>query len=162
MCGNATAPQTEVGSMARILLILTAISVALYLLLAVTSWLRHANERKNAPTQATKPYPAYFWGCAFALVFYYGFPIWWWRYGFRNTCKLILACVLSVAAIQALLRYAEMIDVDGLGESIAASLFIAVPIRALAGIWVAKNDRRWRNAIVMKRKAPQSVLAGDA
>ena len=152
----------EVGPMARILLILTAISVTLYLLLAVTSWLRHSNERKNAPAQAAKPYPAYFWGFAFALVFYYGFPIWWWRYGLRNACKLILACVLIVAATQAILRYAQMIDVDGLGESFAASLFIAVPIRALAGIWVAKNDRRWRNAIVMKRNAARSVVAGDA
>jgi hypothetical protein len=148
--------------MARILLILTAISVALYLLLAITSWFRHANARKIAPAQAAKPYPAYFWGFAFALIFYYGFPIWWWRYGFRNTCKLILACVLIVAATQAILRYTGTIKVDGIGESFVASLLIAVPIRALAGIWVAKNDRRWRDAILMKRNAARSVVAGDA
>lgn len=151
--------------MARFLLILTAISAALYLVLASISWFRHTSERRSVPAwtaQATKPYPAYFWGFAFALVFYYGFPIWWWRYGLRNTCKLILACVLTVAVTQAILRYAEMIEVDGLGESFAASLLIAVPIRALAGFWVAKNDRRWRHAIVMKRNAARSVVAGDA
>lgn len=148
--------------MTRVLLILTAISTVLYLILAVTSWFRHTNERRNVPVQATKPYPAYFWGFAFALVFYYGFPIWLWRYGIRNTCKLILACVLIVAVTQAILRYADMIKVDGLGKSFAVSLIIAVPIRALAGFWVAKNDRRWRDAIVMKRSAARRVVAGDA
>lgn len=148
--------------MARILLILTVISTALYLVLAVTSWFRHTSERKSVPAQATKPYPAYFWGFTFAMVFYYGFPIWWWRYGLRNTCKLILACVLIVAVTQAILRYAEMIEVHGLVESFGASLIIAVPIRALAGFWVAKNDRRWRHAIVMKRNAACRVVAGDA
>lgn len=139
--------------MARILLILTAISAALYLLLALTSWFRGASERRSVREQAPKSYPAYFWGFAFAVVFYYGFPVWWWRYGFQNACKLILSCILIVAATQAILRYAELVEVDGLGESFAVSLFIAVPIRALAGFWVAKNDGRWRNAIVMERSA---------
>ena len=147
--------------MARILLTLTAISAALYLLLAITSWFRRTSERRNVPEQAPKPYPAYFWGFAFAVVFYYGFPIWWWRYGFRNTCKLILACILIVAVTQAILRSTELLEVDGLGESFAASLFIAVPIRALAGFWVAKNDRRWRHAIVLKRNAERSLVASD-
>ena len=148
--------------MARILLILTVISTALYLVLAVTSWFRHTSKRKSVPAQATKPYPEYFWGFTFAMVFYYGLPIWWWRYGLRNTCKLILACVLIVAVTQAILRYAKMIEVDGLVESFGASLIIAVPIRALAGFWVAKNDRRWRHSIVMKRNAACRVVAGDA
>ena len=148
--------------MARTLLILTAISAALYLLLAVTSWVRRVSEKRRVPEQATKPYPAYFWGFAFAVVFYYGFPVWWWRYGLRNSCKLICSCILIVAATQAILLYTEVIDVDGFGESFAVSLLIAVPIRALGGFWLAKNDRRWRNAIVAKRNARTSVVASDA
>lgn len=146
--------------MTRTLLILTAISAGLYLIFAVTSWLRLNSQRRNNPADPTKPYPAYFWGFAFALIFYYGFPIWIWRYGFRNACKLIVACLLVVAAIQAILRHAEMIEVDTLGESLAVSLLIAVPIRALAGFWVAKNDRRWRHAIVVKRSAARHIAAG--
>lgn len=148
--------------MARILLILTAISVALYFLFAVTSFFKYANARKLAPSQANEPYPAYFWGFAFALIFYYGFPIWWWRYGFRNACKLILTCILLVATTQAILRYLGIIDIDGFGESMATSLLIAVPIRALAGIWLAKNDRRWRSSIVIKRNAARQAVASDA
>jgi hypothetical protein len=147
--------------MARILIILTAISAAMYLLIATTSWLRRASERRKVREHVPEPYPAYFWGFAFAVVFYYGFPVWWWRYGLRNTCKLIISCVLIVAAAQAILRYAELIEVDGLGESFAASLLIAVPVRALAGFWVARNDRRWRNAIVIKRGATRGVVASD-
>ena len=148
--------------MAKILLILTAISATIYLLLVATSWSRQTRKRKGVQEQAPMPYPAYFWGFAFAVVFYYGFPIWWWRYGFRNTCKLILSCILIVTATQAILRYARLIEVDGLPESFAVSLFIAVPIRAFAGIWVAKNDRRWRNSIVVKRNAGRTVVASDA
>ena len=148
--------------MKKILLTLTIISIALYIALAVISWFRHTKERRSIPAHAKEPYPAYFWGLAFALVFYYGFPIWFWRYGVRNTCKLIIACVLIIATIQAILRYLDVIEVDGLGESIAASLLIALPVRALAGFWVAKNDRRWRNAIVLKRSAARRVVASDA
>ena len=148
--------------MTRIMLILTAITAALYLLIVITSWLRRASERKRDLGKAQRPSPAYFWGFAFAVFFYYGFLIWWWRYGFQNTCKLILSCVFIVAATQATLRYAGLIEVDGPGESFAVSLLIAVPIRALAGFWVAKNDRRWRNAIVIKRNARRNIVASDA
>lgn len=139
--------------MANLLLFLTAISAALYLLVALTSRFRKASERRNVRVQAPKSSPAYFWGFAFVVLFYYGFPVWWWRYGFQNACKLILYCILIVAATQAILRYANLVEVHGLGDSFAVSLLIAVPIRALAGFWVAKNDGRLRNAIVIDRSA---------
>lgn len=148
--------------MGRILLTLTAISIALYTALAAASWLRERSGRKKTSTDTAQPDPAYFWGFVFALVFYYGFPIWWWRYGLRNSFKLIITCIMLVAAAQAILRYAEMIEVEGLAESLAAGLIISVPIRALAGLWVAKNDRRWRNDILIKRNLARRVGAGDA
>jgi hypothetical protein len=44
-----------------------------------------------------------------------------------------------------------MIDIDGIGESIAAGLFLAVPIRAVTGVYVANHDNSWRRAIVALR-----------
>jgi hypothetical protein len=145
--------------MAKTLLILAAISGALYLILAVLSWRKHKNAGKQIPENYTKQNPAYVWGFVFALIFYYGFPIWWWRYGFQNACKLIFSCIAIAAAIQGVLRYLDVIEVSELGESLAWGLFLSIPVRAIAGVWVANNDRRWRQAIVLKRNAEQGMVA---
>ena len=145
--------------MTKILLILAAISAALYLILAVLSWRKHKNARKQVPANCVTQGPAYVWGFVFALIFYYGFPIWWWRYGFQNACKLVFSCIAIAAAIQGVLRYLDVIEVSELGESLAWGLFLSIPVRAIAGIWVANNDRRWRQAIVMKRNAAQAMVA---
>lgn len=148
--------------MGKALLILTGISAVLYLLLASTSWYRGASGKESAREEAPKPSHAYFWGLAFAIVFYYGFPVWWWRYGLQNACKLVISCMLIVAATQAILRNAGLIEVDEFHEAVAFGLLISVPVRSLAGLWVAKNDKRWRNAIVTKRGARRCVVASDA
>jgi hypothetical protein len=145
--------------MAKTLLILAAISGALYLILAVLIWRKHKNAGKQIPENCTKQNPAYVWGFVFALIFYYGFPIWWWRYGFQNACKLIFSCIAIAAAIQGVLRYLDVIEVSELGESLAWGLFLSIPVRAIAGVWVANNDRRWRQAIVLKRNAEQGMVA---
>jgi uncharacterized membrane protein YadS len=145
--------------MAKTLLILAAISAALFLILAVLSWRKHKNARKQVSENCTKQNPAYIWGFVFALIFYYGFPIWWWRYGFQNACKLVFSCIAIAAAIQGVLRYLDVIEVRELGESLAWGLFLSIPVRAIAGIWVANNDRRWRQAIVLKRKSEQGIVA---
>ena len=136
--------------MLRILLILSAISAFIYLLFAFKGWLGQLRRRKHSPDA---PPRAYFWGLTFAVLFHYGFPLWWWRYGLRNALKLMIFCVSSVMVVKAILGATGAIDVDGLGESIAASLFIAVPIRAIAGLWLAKHDAVWRSAILLQRKA---------
>lgn len=145
--------------MAKPLLILAAISAALYLILAVLIWRKHKNARKKAPENYTKQHPAYVWGFVFALIFYYGFPIWWWRYGFQNACKLVFSCIAIAAAIQGVLRYLDVIEVSEFRESLAWGLFLSLPVRAIAGVWVAINDRRWRRAIVKKRSAAQCTVA---
>ncbi len=146
--------------MAKALLVLAAISAGLYLILAVLSWRKHKNARKQIPENSIKQNPAYVWGFVFALIFYYGFPIWWWRYGFQNACKLVFSCLAFAAAIQGVLRYLDVIEVREFGESLAWGLFLSIPVRAIAGVWVANNDKRWRQAIVLKRKAEQGMVAG--
>ncbi len=133
--------------MLKIILILSGISALLFCVAAFTGW------RRGKKSGATLPRRAYFWGLMFAFLFYYGFPVWWWRYGLRKTLELILACIVAVMALQAILRAAGLINVDGLGESLAAGLFVAVPIRAVAGLWVARRDAEWRSAITLSRKA---------
>tara|TARA_R110002167_G_scaffold12858_1_gene54631 strand:- start:64 stop:387 length:324 start_codon:yes stop_codon:yes gene_type:complete len=104
------------------------------------------------------PLRAYFWGLAFAVLFYYGFPVWWWRYGLRNTMQLLGICVVLVVAIQTILRVTGAIEVDNFGESMAVGLIIAIPIRVIAGFWVAKYDAKWRRAILLQRKARMQAV----
>lgn len=135
-------------SMLRITLILTAISAFLYLVFSFMGWFRQATRVRKA---SNPPRRAYFWGLSFAVLFYYGFPIWWWRYGFWKTMQLLIGCIASGAALQAILRSIGAIEVDDFGESLAMGLLLAVPIRAAAGIWVAGKDAEWRHSIVLKR-----------
>lgn len=145
--------------MAKLLLILAASSAVLYLMLAVLSWRKHKNARKQVPENCTKQNPAYIWGFVFALIFYYGFPIWWWRYGFQNACKLVFSCLAFLAATQGVLSYLGVIEVSEFGEPHALGLLLSIPVRAIAGVWVANNDRRWRRAIEKKRNAAQGMVA---
>lgn len=145
--------------------ILAAASAFIYILLTIKGWAKQARlsqERTKVEQPANSerlqraspdaPPRAYFWGLTFAVLFYYGFLIWWGRYGLGRAVKLTLACIVAVGLVQIVLRSAGMIDIHGIGESIAAGLFIAVPIRAVAGIYVAKNDNSWRSAVVAQRR----------
>ena len=132
--------------MLKALLILSGISALLYCIAAFTGWMR----RKRS--DLVHPPHSYFWGLMFALLFYYGFPFWWWRYGLRKTLELIITCALAVVAIQTILRVTGLIKVDNLGESLAAGLLIAVPVRAIGGLWVARRDAEWRSKFLQSRK----------
>lgn len=142
--------------MAKILLVLTVASVGLYLIVVITAVLRSKTKANNSD-QSPKGRPSYSWGLMYAALFYYGLPVWLWRYGTRNSLKLILSCVLAVAAIQALFRYAGLIEVSDFGESLAFGFICAVPVRAAAGFWVARNDSRWRQAILSRRMAAKNA-----
>lgn len=133
--------------MLRILLVLSGISALLFCVAAFTDWRRRRN---SGLVQHRR---AYFWGLMFALLFFSGFPVWWWRYGLRKTFELMIACGLAVMTVQIILRVIQVIKVDNLGESIGVGLFIAVPVRAIAGLWVARRDAEWRSAIVQSRMA---------
>lgn len=134
--------------MLSIQLALSAISVFIYLLFNSSGWLRQVRNKCGGDT----PRRSYFVGLLFAGLYYNGFPIWWWRYGLKNATKLLLACIIAGAICQAILRVTGMIEVHGLGESFVISMLIAVPIRAIAGTWVARHDERWSGAIKNVRK----------
>jgi hypothetical protein len=131
-----------------ILLGLSATSMFLYLLFNLSGWLKQA---RGAPND-NSPRRAYLVGLLFAGIFYYGFPIWWWRYGLANTVKLFVMCLGAGAICQAILRGMGTLEVNDFGMSLAFAQIIAVPIRAIAGTWIAKNDARWRGAIALRRK----------
>lgn len=108
-----------------------------------------------------QPAYSYFWGLVFALLFYYGFPVWWWRYGLQKALELIIACVLAVIALQEILSVSGMIQVDNLGAAVVTGLFVAVPVRAVAGLWVARRDAEWRSRIVLRRNARRAASSPD-
>lgn len=161
--------------MLRIMAILAVSSALIYILLAIKGWAKQAarwkvRTRGAQPAHGARAEPAtpdiprraYFWGLAFAVLFYYGFLIWWGRYGIGRAVKLSLACFAAVGLIQFALRYAGMIDIEGLGESIAVGLLISVPIRAVGGIYVANHDGDWRSAILTQRRMRRQAGNGDA
>jgi hypothetical protein len=131
--------------MLRILLILGVISGALYLVLV---WL---DVRRRRKISAESSRPAYLWGLLFALLFYYGFPLWWWRYGLRKALFVLIICICAVALILEILKFLDWIQVDNRAESMVFGFIYAIPIRAIAGIWVAKQDSAWRKLIILKR-----------
>jgi hypothetical protein len=162
--------------MLRILLTLAAASAAIYVLLALRDWARHARasrtttlEEHRSATDALDSAPgkatprAYLWGLAFAVLFYYGFPIWWARYGLRRAITLTLVCICAVGLVQYLLVSADFIEIGNVAESFGAGLLLAVPIRAIAGLYVAKHDSAWRFAILAcRRRRGQSGKPTDA
>ena len=134
--------------MLTITIILIAVSAISYIILALVGL-----EKKpvNFDETSLSSGRSYIWGFLFTALFYYGFPLWWWRYGLWRAVHLILTCVGIGILIQMLLRTIGAIYVDSIGDSIFAGLLLSVPIRALAGVWVAHKDQEWRQAIISKR-----------
>ncbi len=132
-------------------LALSAVSVILYVLI------NQSGSQKRASGDSSTRH-AYFMGLLFAGLYYYGFPLWWWRYGIKTTAKLLLTCIIAGAICQAVLRTIGMIVVDDFGKSFAISMLLAVPIRAIAGVWVARHDKCWRDSIVAERKAKSQAV----
>lgn len=141
--------------MTKILLGLAVASVGVYLIIVIIAALRSKTKGRHSD-RSPNGRPSYLWGLMYAAGFYYAFPVWLWRYGMRNTLKLIGSCVLAVAAIQALFRYVGLIEVNDFRDSLVFGLFFAIPVRAAAGFWVAQNDGRWRQAILSQRKAAKN------
>jgi hypothetical protein len=131
--------------MMRILLFLGVISGIFYL--ALVWWDVRRYRKKSAESSR----PAYLWGLLFAVLFYYGFPLWWWRYGLRKALFVLIVCICAVALMLEILKLLDWIQVDDRQASMALGLIFAIPVRAIAGIWIAKQDSAWRESIVHKR-----------
>jgi hypothetical protein len=128
--------------MPKIFLVLASSSALFYSAMAVIDW-------RGCRTECATENPrAYFWGLLFALLFYFGFPLWWWRYGLRKSIWLMLGCMAPVMAVPAVLRLIGLIsDSD---TSLAVGLLISVPVRGAGGMWVARRDAAWRGAKIVK------------
>jgi hypothetical protein len=106
--------------------------------------------------------PRALWGGLFAAMYYYGLPVWWWRYGLRNALKLVLTCVASTAFLNVTLRMAGWLKAEDVVESLINSMFLAIPIRALAGFWLVRNDERWATSIAAKRRLKSETASKEA
>lgn len=92
---------------------------------------------------------SHLWGILFSSLFFLLTPIFMWRYGVKNTIFLISFCIL-VPSIPAYIF-------DNLDDysKVMLALTLSIPIKALTGCWLAKNDLRLREAIIdsrLKRK----------
>lgn len=127
--------------MLKLLVGVALASAIFYVLLSGRDWVR----RKRGLESADSPRPAYFIGLLFAIFFYFALPLWWWRYGLSNTIKLIALCIAAAAAGSTLIGLTGYSQLMG-GEvsPLLLGQLIGVPVRAVAGLWLAKNDERWR------------------
>ncbi|MDH1430159.1 hypothetical protein N5E89_18075 [Comamonas aquatica] len=133
--------------MLKFFIALSLVSVVLYLLFNARGWLRSMRRQNDTEKQP----PAYFLGLLFAGLYYYGLPIWLFRYGLNATFRLLLVCVACSALLLVALRILGMVEVEDFVQSLIYGQVAAVPIRAVAGSWVARNDSRWRSAAVQRR-----------
>lgn len=127
---------------------LSAASGLLYLVLTIVLVWR--SKRKPAISLSTSR-PAYVWGFLFSALFYYGIPLWWWRYGLRHMLYVLFVCFLVGAITQGALVHLGLLVVNSLADSVSAGLFLSVPIRAGAGLWIARRDGHWRERIKKAR-----------
>lgn len=132
---------------------LSLTSVLLYLLVNARGWLRSMRKQDGTERQP----PAYFIGLLFAGLYYYGLPIWLFRYGLKATSKLLLVCVACSALLLIALRILGMVEVEDFVQSLVYGQVTAIPIRAIAGSWVARNDSRWRSAAVQRRSGKAAM-----
>lgn len=92
----------------------------------------------------------YFWGLSFAVLFYFGFPIWWWRYGFWRSAYLLVVCVGAVLIVKFSLL---AMGAKEAGESFVVAMLLFIPARAVGGFWVAHRDEVWRRTTRFKRSS---------
>jgi len=109
------------------------ISAALYLFLYLKPWIR----LKRNNTCPYTPSPNYFIGLSFSVFFYFGVPLWLWRYGWKITAKIILGCFITIFLTTQIVDLAIQFEEGG---SFLFSFFIQSPIRVAIAVWLAKHD----------------------
>lgn len=110
-------------------------SFIIYLLFFLAPWFRERRKKESNK--------AYFTGLMFATLFYYGAPIWLWLYGVKTTFFLI---VYSIGA--AFILAVTLGAVFGVSEPIAIGVLLQIPVRVIAGNWLARNHVRLRSRSV--------------
>jgi hypothetical protein len=140
--------------MFEIFLILSILSMAIYFVINVRPWYRSLKSKTGDVRTGS-----YIMGLLFCGLYYYSLPLLWWRYGLISTIKLILSCVALGALAMFGLRTTGLLKVEDFFDSLFYSQFVAVPIRAIAGTWLARNDMRWRRRAMQGRSASTGTEA---
>ena len=91
-----------------------------------------------------------FFGGLFAGAFYWALPIMIWRYGWRRAANILLVCLAIGTALGFLAASLSMVAVD-FGPRLLLGQLLLVPVRGLAGIYVAKRDGQFRLAALTMR-----------
>lgn len=129
--------------MAEVFQFFTYISIASLTLYCV-AWLV-TPKASSLPGDEAKKTLGFFWGGMFAYLFYVYLFIGWYRYGFKRTFWILIGCLASVMLIPRLL-------VEDSDDLATYSILMAVPVRAIAGAWVARNDCLWRHMTAERRR----------
>jgi ABC-type arginine/histidine transport system permease subunit len=79
----------------------------------------------------------------FATLFYYGTPIWLWLYGVKTTFFLIVYSIGAAFILAVILG--AVFDVS---EPTAIGVLLQIPVRVIAGNWLARNHVRLRSRSV--------------
>ena len=90
-----------------------------------------------------------FFGGLFAGAFYWAAPIFVWRYGWRRALGTFLACIVIGSALglvaAAVWHWHDPTVALDLGQRIVLGQTLLVPVRAFAGMYVARNDGVFRH-----------------
>lgn len=97
------------------------------------------------PTDDMKKTFGFLWGGLFAYFFYAFLFIGWYRYGFKRTFWILIGCLASAVLI-------PRFFVEGSEDMTIYSMLTAIPVRAIAGAWIARNDHMWRHMTAESRR----------
>ncbi|MEH6504372.1 MAG: hypothetical protein V7682_10790 [Cycloclasticus sp.] len=121
--------------MKELFLFQTGSTLIIYLLFFLIPWLKSWRKKESGK--------AYFIGLLFATLLYYGTPVWLWLYGWRTTLLLIISCIGTVFVIAVIIGIIFSVE-----ETFVIGIFLQVPIRVIAGGWLANNHVRLRSKII--------------
>jgi len=115
------------------LILFTAVfSAALYLIFYLKPW------KCSKLDDTSPPLPNHIIGLSFSIFFYFGLPLWLWRYGWKVTAKIILGCILASLLVPELIDLA--IPFDDEEDKYLFSFLIQSPTRVTIAVWLAKHD----------------------
>jgi hypothetical protein len=89
-----------------------------------------------------------FFGGLFAAAFYWAAPVIVWRYGWRRALGIFLACIAIGSALGLVVatawQWSDPSVAFDLGQRLVLGQVLLVPVRAVAGMYVARNDGAFR------------------
>ncbi len=127
---------------------LPTISGAIYITIAL---IHQKKYRSRYPENSIPSTKSHIWGLLFATLFFFATPIWWWRYGFWRTLILISTVLGILIIANGSLLANNVVDFIGTFGYRVVRRTISIATLVGLGLWVAHNDRNWRQNIISKR-----------